>query len=186
MKLTEKLNAFVPSCPQEENDKEAFIEFVENNENCLSRENTAGHITVSSWIVNKDRTKVLFCYHNIYNSWSWVGGHADGNEELLSVAVKEAREETGVAVTPVDENIFSLEILPVSGHMKKGKYVPSHIHYNVTFLVEADENADISVCLEENSAVGWLKLSEIAEKSTEKWMIENIYNKITKKLHSDF
>ncbi len=186
MKFLQQIIDFVPSCPQEAADKAAFIEFVNNNENCLSRENLEGHVTVSAWIVNKERTKVLFCYHNIYNSWSWVGGHADGNEDLLSVAVKEAKEETGVTASPVSEEIFSLEILPVSGHTKKGKYVPSHIHYNVTYLLEADENESLTVCEDENSAVGWIILSEIAEKSAEKWMIENIYNKITKKLHSDF
>lgn len=186
MKFLKQLIDFVPSCPQEEADREAFIYFVENNENCLSRENLQGHITVSAWIVNKERTKVLFCYHNIYNSWSWVGGHADGNEDLLSVAVKEATEETGADVKPLSENIFSLEILPVAGHFRRGKYVPSHVHYNVTYLVEADENERLSVCEDENSAVAWIELSEIPEKSTEPWMIENIYNKITKKLHSDF
>ena len=186
MKFLQQINDFIPSCPQEEADKEVFIDFVKNNENCLSRENPAGHITVSAWIVNQDRTRVLFCYHNIYNSWSWVGGHADGNEDLLSVAVKEAKEETGITAIPVREKIFSLEILPVAGHIRKGKYVPSHIHYNVTYLFEADENEDISVCEDENSAVGWIDISEIAERSTEMWMTENIYNKITKKLRSDF
>lgn len=186
MKFLQEIVDFIPSCPQEAADKAAFIDFVKNNENCLSRENLGGHVTVSSWIVNADRTRVLFCYHNIYKSWSWVGGHADGNEDLLAVAVKEAREETGADVFPLTEDIFSLEILPVAGHIRKGKYVPSHVHYNVTYLVEADENERLSVCEDENSAVAWIDIDEIAEKSTEQWMTENIYNKITKKLHSDF
>lgn len=178
MKLIERINDFIPLCIRETKDKAAFINFIENNENCLSRENLQGHITVSAWIVNPARDKVLFCYHNIYDSWSWVGGHADGEEDLLSVAVREAKEETGADVTPVSEKIFSLEILPVSGHMKKGEYVPSHIHYNVTFLVEADENEDIAVNRDENSAVGWIKMKDIPEKSSEKWMIENVYKKL--------
>ncbi len=186
MNLLKLLTDFVPSSPEEAADKEAFIDFVKNNENCLSRENSAGHITVSAWIVNKERTKVLFCYHNIYKSWSWVGGHADGNENLLSVALMEAKEETGANVSPISEKIFSLEILPVAGHFRKGKYVPSHVHYNVTYLAQADENERLCICEEENSAVGWIGISEIPEKSTEPWMIENIYNKITKKLRSDF
>ncbi len=186
MKLTEQLNKFVPCCEQEKADKKAFIDFIKNNSDCLSRENLSGHITVSAWIVNKEKTKVLFCYHNIYNSWSWVGGHADGETNLLSVALREAKEETGVTAKPVCDEIFSLEILPVSGHIKKGKYVPSHIHYNVTYLLEADENEKLSVCEDENSAVAWIDINDIPQKSTEKWMIENIYNKITKKQCSDF
>ena len=181
MKLFDEIMRFQPSCDRERVDREAFLEFIKNNENCLSRENTAGHITVSAWIVNEDKSRVLFCYHNIYDSWSWVGGHADGEEDLLLVAIREAKEETGADVTPLSDEIFSLEILPVAGHMKKGKYVPSHIHYNVTYLVTADEKEKLSVCENENSAVGWIDIKEISEKSTEKWMVENIYNKLIEK-----
>ena len=186
MNLIHELKNYKPYNAQEAADKTVFIDFVKNNVNCLSRENTEGHITVSAWIVNPDRAKVLFCYHNIYNSWSWVGGHADGNEDLLSVALKEAKEETGADVKPLSDEIFSLEILPVAGHMKRGRYVPSHVHYNVTYLVEADENDELRICEDENSDVAWIALDEIPAKSTEKWMTENIYNKITKKLRSDF
>ena len=186
MNLIEQLKNYKPYNAQEEADRGAFLRFLEKNKNAYSRENGEGHITVSAWIVNPDRTKVLFCYHNIYNSWSWVGGHADGNEDLLFVAIKEAREETGVAVRTLSDEIFSLEILPVAGHVRKGKYVSSHVHYNVTYLVEADENEALRVCEDENSAVAWIDIEEIPEKSAEKWITENIYNKITKKLHSDF
>lgn len=186
MNLIEQLKNYKPYNAQEEADRGAFLCFLEKNGNAYSRENTEGHITVSAWIVNPDRTRVLFCYHNIYNSWSWVGGHADGNEDLLFVAIKEAREETGAAVRALSDEIFSLEILPVAGHVRKGKYVSSHVHYNVTYLVEADENEALRICEDENSAVAWIDIEEIPEKSTEKWITENIYNKITKKLHSDF
>ena len=186
MNLIEQLKNYKPYNAQEEADRGAFLRFLEKNENAYSRENTEGHITVSAWIVNPDRTRVLFCYHNIYNSWSWVGGHADGNDDLLFVAIKEAREETGAAVRALSDEIFSLEILPVAGHVRKGKYVSSHVHYNVTYLVEADENEALRICEDENSAVAWIDIEEIPEKSTEKWITENIYNKITKKLHSDF
>lgn len=178
MSLKEKIKSFSPLCLQEEKDKELFLEFIVNNESCLLRDNEAGHITVSAWIVNENRDKVLFCYHNIYDSWSWVGGHADGEENLLSVALKEAREETGVTAKPVSDMIFSLEILPVAEHFRKGKRVSAHTHYNVTFLVEADENAVLSENLEENSGVMWIKKEDIPYKSSEAWMIENVYKKL--------
>lgn len=186
MSLYEELKLYTPFNQQEEKDKQLFLDFIEKNDDAFFRENVTGHITASSFIVNKSRTRVLFCYHNIYNSWSWTGGHADGEENLLSVAIKESTEETGVSVTPVSKKIFSVELLPVAGHIKKGKYVSSHIHYNVTYLLEADENEKTAVCEEENSAVSWIDISEIPHKSTEKWMIEKIYNKLTKKLYSDF
>lgn len=178
MKLYEIIKSYTPKNTQEEKDKEAFLRFLESDALHFNRDNLGGHITVSAWIVNSEKTKVLFCYHNIYNSWSWVGGHADGEEDLLSVAVKEAYEETGVSVKSIYDGIFSLEILPVSGHMRKGSYVPSHIHYNITYLVEADESAALKNKPDENSAVMWIPTDKIAEYSTEEWMVKNIYSKM--------
>ena len=186
MNLIEQLKNYKPYNPHEQADTELFLEFLEKNENAYSRENSFGHVTASSWIVNRERTRVLFCYHKLYNSWSWVGGHADGEYDLLKVALKEAKEETGVTCVPVTTELYSVEILPVKGHMKKGKYVSSHTHFNVTYLLEADESDELFVCEEENSAVAWIDIEKIPEKSTEKWMIEKIYDKLTKKLHSDF
>jgi len=104
-------------------------------------QNEIAHITSSAFIINKDKDKVLMVYHNIYNSWSWVGGHVDGEEDLLYVAMKEAKEETVIKnVSPVSDNILSMDILPVLGHrhIRKGKYVPPHLHLSVTYLLEAD------------------------------------------------
>ena len=128
-KLIEKIENYKPFNEQEEKDKPLILDWIRNNENAFTREKTIAHITVSAWVVNKDRSKVLMVYHNIYNSWSWLGGHADGETDLLSVALREVREEAGISnVQPVSEEIFSLEALTVDGHIKKGKYVSSHLH----------------------------------------------------------
>lgn len=179
--LMAQLRAFKPCCPQEERDKAMMLYFLENTPDCFLRDNMTAHFTASAWIVNKERTGVLFCYHNIYNSWSWVGGHADGEKMLSFVAEKEALEETGVQVKRVGEEIFSLEILPVAGHMKKGEYVSSHLHYNVTYLFEADDRLPVRIKEDENSAVGWIAFERVEEMSTEKWMCESIYRKLIAK-----
>ena len=130
-------------------------------------------MTASAWVVNKDRSKVLMIYHNIYNSWSWLGGHADGETDLLAVAIREVREEAGIAhVYPVLEEIFSLESLTVDGHIKKGKYVSSHLHLNITYLLEADPEEHLSIKEDENSGVAWFTPEEALEKSTEPWFVE--------------
>ena len=127
--LIRQIENYPPFNEQEEKDKVLILGWIRNNENAFSRENTVAHITASAWVVNKDRSKVLMVYHNIYNSWSWLGGHADGETDLLSVAVREVKEEAGISnVTPVSEDIFSLESLTVDGHWKNGKYVSSHLH----------------------------------------------------------
>ena len=118
-------------------------------------------------------------YHNLYDSWSWIGGHADGMENLCEVALKELREETGVeSATLISEDVFSLETLAVNGNMRKGIWIPSHLHFNLTFLAEAEETEELTVQEEENSAVHWWNFEETLKVSTEQWMIENIYKKL--------
>ena len=158
MELLEQIKNYQPYNDEEDQDKKVFLKYVEEFADILTRKNVFAHVTSSSWIVNPDGTKILMIYHNIYDSWSWIGGHADGEEDLASVAIRELKEETGVENAElVSEDIFSIEILTVDGHMKKGKYVPSHIHLNVTYLAEADEKQSLIVNAEENKGVKWFK-----------------------------
>lgn len=183
MRIIEELEAYIPFNEQEEADRLLMLEYIGNNRNILSRECMYMHFTASAWIVNEAMTRGLFVYHNIYDSWSWTGGHADGEENLLSVALREAREETGIGdVKPYSDDIFSIEIIAVDGHEKKDRYVPSHLHLNVTYLLTADESEALSVCEEENSRVGWMNLDEIVRLSSEKWMVDKIYLKLNEKL----
>ena len=183
MVLRKQIEAYQPFNEQEERDKELILEYMAENPNIFLRESRLAHMTASAWIVNKERTKILMAYHNIYNSWSWLGGHADGETDLLKVALREAREESGLRnVRPVSEDIYSLESLTVDGHIKKGKYVSSHLHLNVTFLLEADEEDSLSVKPDENSGVAWFGLEEAIEASTEEWFRENVYAKLNEKL----
>lgn len=178
-----QIENYPPFNEQEEKDKVLILGWISNNENAFSRENTVAHITASAWVVNKDRSKVLMVYHNIYNSWSWLGGHADGETDLLSVAIREVKEEAGISnVRPVSEEIFSLESLTVDGHVKKGNYVSSHLHLNITYLLEADSEEQVSVKADENSGVMWFSPEDALEKSTEPWFVEHIYSKLIKKM----
>ena len=183
MKIVEEIKKYRPCNEQEQRDKAVILAFLENNEDAFLRSNLLAHMTASSWIVNPERTKTLMVYHNIYDSWSWTGGHADGETDLLSVALREAREETGIAhVRPVSPEIFSLEVLTVDGHEKRGAYVPSHLHMNVTYLLEAEESDTLHICREENSGVAWFSLEEALKASTEPWFVERIYKKLNGKL----
>ena len=177
-----KIGEYEPANEQETEDKALMLSWLEHNDDAFSRENAIAHVTVSGWVVNKDRSKVLMVYHNVYDSWSWLGGHADGETDLLSVAVKEVKEESGLAeVHPVSEDIMSLEVLTVNGHEKKGRYVSSHLHMNVTFLLEADSESALSIKADENSNVAWFTPEEALEKSTEPWFVERIYKKLLAK-----
>lgn len=183
MELREKIEKYVPYNEQEEKDKNTILKYMDAFEDTLTRNNEFGHFTASAWVVNKERTKVLMIYHNIYKSWAWTGGHADGESDLLSVAVREVKEETGVEnVKVLDDDIFSLEIVCVNGHVKRGKYVSSHVHLNVTYLLEVDENATLRIKEDENSGVKWVPIDEVEVASTERWVKENVYRKLNEKL----
>ena len=181
--LTEQIRSYQPMNEQEERDKELILHCLETEKDIFTRANRLAHMTASAWIVDPERTKVLMAYHNIYHSWSWLGGHADGETDLLKVALKEAKEESGIYhVKPVSEKIYSLEVLTVDGHVKRGEYVSSHLHLNVTYLLQAEETDVLHIKEDENSNVGWFSLEDAVAASTEPWFQEHIYRKLNEKL----
>ena len=181
--LLEELEAYRPWNDQEERDRAELLRRLRSGEALYTRDNAAGHLTASAWVVSPDLTQVLMAYHNLYDSWSWQGGHADGDRDLLAVSMREVREESGLtAVRPVSPHIYSLEILTVDGHEKRGAYVSSHLHLNVTYLLEADEHGQLRVKEDENSGVAWFAPGDAVLASTEPWMRERIYMKLNAKM----
>ena len=156
MSLYHEIQKYTPVNQQEEQDQKLFLKYMENCSDYLDRKNQIAHFTASIWTINPEHTKTLMVYHNIYDSWSWIGGHADGMEDLRSVAMQELQEETGVRdAALLGGDIFSLESLTVNGHVRRGLYVPSHLHLNVTYLAEAREQEALIVNADENQAVKW-------------------------------
>lgn len=185
MDLLTELEYYVPWNAQEAGDREEILRRLRAGEDLYTRENRAAHLTASAWVVSPDRRRVLMAYHDLYGSWAWLGGHADGERDLLATALREVREESGLElVRPVSERVYSLEILSVSGHEKHGRYVPSHLHLNVTYLLEADPAAPVRCKPGENSRVGWFSLSEAVAASSEPWFRLRIYSKLNAKLTS--
>lgn len=186
MGLYEDIKTYEPFNEQEVCDQRMMLSFLEKNcQDYLLRSNETAHITVSAWTVNEKRDKVLMIYHNIYDSWSWVGGHADGIENLKEVAERELREETGVEhIKLLSENIFSLESLTVDGHEKRGVYVPSHLHLNITYLFEACEMDTLAMKPDENSGVRWCSLKEAVTLPNEPWMVQRIYQKLLNRMQT--
>ena len=195
---------YTPANEQEETDRQTLLRWLRSGEDISIRENLTGHLTASAWVVSPDRQQVLMAFHKLYGSWAWVvspdrqqvlmafhklygswawlGGHADGDWDLCRVAGKEAREESGIEklklVTPEP---ISLEILPVTGHEKKGTYVPCHLHLNLTYLFEADPAQSLRCKPDENSGVAWLDMDKLGEICNEPWFVERIYSKLAGK-----
>ena len=182
MDILAELKSYRPWNEQESGDLAELIRRLESGEELYSRENAAAHLTASAWVVSPDRRQVLLAYHNLYDSWAWLGGHADGERDLLAVALREVLEESGVTACPVSEQIYSLEILTVDGHEKRGRYVPSHLHLNITYLLEADPAAPVRSRPDENRQVAWFGLEEAVAASSEPWFRDRIYSKLNAKL----
>ena len=160
--IYEKIKNYIPYNEREACDKDVILKFIEEKEDVLTRNNKVAHFTVSSWIINEERTKVLMIYHNIYKSWSWIGGHVDGESDFLAVARREAGEETGLKETNLlKEDFIGLNVLTVEAHTRRGEYVNAHLHFDVEYIFEARESLPIRVKEDENSEVGWIPLEEV-------------------------
>ncbi len=180
--LYKQIEDYTPYNAQEEFYKQIMLDFLARNEDALSRENKIAHFTASAWITNQAHTKILMGYHNIYKSWGWFGGHADGNADLYAVVRKEIGEECGLTeVKLLSDGIYGLNVLTVESHLKRGQFVNAHLHLDAVFLFEADEKADIRMKPDENSGVKWIAIEDIESNVSEEQM-KPVYRLLIQKL----
>ncbi|HZY78093.1 MAG TPA: NUDIX hydrolase [Cyclobacteriaceae bacterium] len=129
------------------------------------RTHLPGHITASSWIVNRDHSKVLLVEHAALKKWLQPGGHADGDENVVRVATREANEETGLTkLTLAGSEIFDIDIHPIPA--RKDLSFPQHDHYDVRFLFEADEMEELKIS-DESTDLRWINLDELEKYNKE-------------------
>lgn len=182
MEFFDALQLYIPHDAQEETDKAVMLGCLERYPDVYERSNLLFHVTASAWITNEARDRVLMIYHNIYDSWAWTGGHADGERDLLKVALREASEETGLlSVRPASDRLLSIETLTVNPHIKRGKFVPAHLHLNGTYLLIADDTEPLRVKADENSAVKWFDPEEAIQACSEPWM-RPVYQKLNDRM----
>lgn len=181
MEFRNLIENYVPKCEQEQVDKMQILSYMDMFPDVLTRENKICHFTASALVVSKDLKKVLMEYHNIYDSWCWEGGHADGDSDFLAVAVREVEEETGLKIKGYENSkIESIDILPVLGHFKKGKWVSAHLHISVAYIFFAEEE-NVRNKPDENSAVEWKDIDEVVNLTSENYMIP-VYEKLINKV----
>ncbi len=142
------------------------IRFVQEHEDCFLRSCVPGHLTGSAWILSPDRTRTLLTHHHKLDKWLQLGGHADGDTDLLAVALKEAREESGLN----NVHAVSAEIFDVDRHwIPARKSDPGHYHYDLRFMIEADP-AEPLVISSESKDLAWVEVSRVAALNPEESM----------------
>ena len=182
MDFLDALLQYNPKDEQEKTDKAVMLDCLERYADVYERSNLLFHVTASAWVTNAARDRVLMVYHNIYDSWAWTGGHADGEHDLLAVALREATEETGVrSIRPASARLLSIETLTVNPHFKRGKFVPAHLHLNGTYLLIADDTEPLRVKQDENSAVRWFLPDQAIEACSEPWM-RPVYRRLNERM----
>ena len=178
MRYVDEIRNYPAQIEQEAADRLEMLRLCElHGDGLLTRDCDTAHMTGSGFIVNAARTHTLMVYHNIYQSWSWTGGHADGEEDLMQVALREAKEETGAEVKALWPQPVSLDIVPVFGHFKRGHYVRAHMHLNLTYALVVPDDARLVVKPDENSGVKWIAFDRLRDEVNEPPILE-IYEKI--------
>lgn len=132
-RLETLLNAYQPDDANEIAFKKHMLDFLYTHPNCFERSLEEGHFTASCWLVNKSNDKALLLHHFKLDQWFQLGGHCDGDPDVLAVALKEAQEESGITeIVPLSTQIFDLDIHLIPEN-KKDK---AHLHYDVRFLLQ--------------------------------------------------
>ncbi len=161
--LLDLLGAYAMRYPEESATVSAFQSFVRAEPDCFQRSLMSGHITGSGWIVDASGTRTLLTHHSKLNVWLQPGGHADGDPDVMAVAMKECREETGLdEIAPVSSDILDLDIHPIPA---RGE-VPSHLHYDVRFLIRHRGGGHYTVT-EESHDLAWVAHTELERYTTE-------------------
>ncbi|TRX56082.1 NUDIX hydrolase [Fulvivirga sp. M361] len=155
--LLQKLEAYLPENPKEVQFKEDFFLFIKTYGDCFERSLAIGHITGSAWVVNKDRSRALLTHHKKLDRWLQLGGHADGDPNVLNVASREAQEESGLkSLKLISSAIFDIDIHTIPAR----KDEPEHLHYDVRFLFKADDNEQLHVSSESKN-LHWISLDHL-------------------------
>ena len=187
-KIRDQIEEYIPFDEQEHSDKRTMMAFLNQFKDVVTRNNVFGHFTASAFVVNESKTDIVLLKHNIFGDCVYPGGHADGEYDLLSVAIREVKEETGLTAEPFNNgDIFSIQCIPVKGHVKNEKYVSPHIHYDVAYLlvVKDDEMDKIRVLESENSDVFWACIEESCLNGMADWF-KHVFVKFKKKFNGGY
>ena len=161
--LLSKLEAYVPSTERDAHCRDRIVAFVRANSECFERSLRVGHVTGSAWLLDPTGESVLLTRHRKLRKWLQLGGHADGNPDALEVAMREAREESGIAdIVPISKGIFDLDVHRIPACDGE----PEHDHHDIRFLLRVSGDAKFRVS-DESDELAWVSKSELLTLATD-------------------
>ena len=164
MKSLEQLIIHYAQTYPEEMAPNDMLKFLNEETGYFLRNNYNGHFTGSAWIVSPDKSSILMTHHKKLGKWLQLGGHADGESDLLKVALREATEESGIQQFKVlSEEIFDLDIHGIPQNNSE----LGHLHYDVRFLIEADPTGEAVIISDESHDVTWIPLADVVKLNPE-------------------
>lgn len=168
------LRAYAPVSLDEQRKRDEIIAFVEAHTECFRRELLVGHITGSAWVVNEKHNKVLLTHHRKLDKWLQLGGHCDGDNDVLRVALREAIEESGVFdIMPLSADIFDLDIHLIPERRTATTFEPEHFHYDARFLLQADDAVPLRIT-SESKDLRWVRLEDVHNLTDEESMLRMV------------
>ena len=158
--LVTSIEQYQTSFPEEALLLGAFLELLQHPR-AFHRDHLPGHITGSAWILDETKTFALLTHHAKLNRWLQPGGHADGDENIINVALREATEETGLQSLKVARHsIFDLDIHAIPAR----ENFPQHLHYDIRILLHASKKEKPAVT-EESHDLQWVPLAQVPQQS---------------------
>ncbi|MCZ6854021.1 MAG: NUDIX hydrolase [Gammaproteobacteria bacterium] len=165
-KLLNLLEVYERTYPEESDTVQRFEEFARNHERCFERDCWAGHVTGSAWLVNASASHVLLTHHRKLDKWLQLGGHSDGDCDPLAVALREAEEESGLAVLVLQTEVFDLDIHEIPARNAD----PAHFHFDLRFALQTRTSDDYRVS-HESHALQWVAVADISHYTREPSML---------------
>jgi 8-oxo-dGTP pyrophosphatase MutT (NUDIX family) len=172
IKMLQQYNPNNPIAQEETEFKKQMITFIQDNANCFERSLESGHITASVWLLNKNASKALLMHHSKLDNWFQLGGHCDGDPDVLAVAIKEAQEESGIInIVPVKGSIFDIDIHLIP----ENKREKAHYHYDIRFLLQVVSDEEV-IQNRESKELRWID-KNITALPTQNRSIVRMFNK---------
>ncbi len=169
--LRQLLQQYKPT-PEEQDYKSRMLVFLNKHSDAFERSLQIGHFTASAWLLSVDGSQALLMHHAKLNLWVQLGGHADGDTDLLAVAIKEAQEESGImGIEPISPEIFDIDIHAIPTNSKEA----AHEHFDVRFLLRVTSNEHL-IANKESKELRWIG-KDAAELPTNQRSVVRLFEK---------